>query len=618
MASFKKRGKGQKLPEGKIRQSQVVSTFGPGSMVDLLERAVLVGGLDFWRYDKQEETPVIDEPRLRDALAEKLKVLDLGELSESAAFRSPPIGDDKEPSKYKGIQVAEFPAWFVCQNCRALNPASNLERKRERWMHACRGGQLHECVPVRFVAACERGHLDEFPWRRFVHATHKAGDCGAPDLSLHEGATGDFSEIVVQCECGARRRLSEAMHETAMPTCRGRRPWLGTAGDDENGCDESMTFMVRTASNSYFSQTVSALSIPDPIRELLDTLRVKDVWKVVEHATAETLSTFRQLPHIGGPLEKYNDERVLEGVKIIKFGQTGAREPLRTAEFKQFMAQPPEVPGELPDRDDDFFARRLVPPPERLPAGVGKIVLAKKLREVRAQLGFSRLRSVTPDLQGEYDDTKKRISRLGLTTDWLPAVEIHGEGLLICLDETEVEAWQKRPAVLNRAAELLEGFKKEFPEEGPEFPGARFYLLHSLAHLLISAISLECGYAASAIRERIYCAPSNDSLPMAAVLLSTGTPGAEGTLGGLVEQGRRIGHHLRRAYELGTLCSNDPICAAHNPADQAERFLEGAACHGCLFIAESSCERFNRYLDRALVVPTIGRDKNLAFFGERP
>lgn len=37
-----------------------------------------------------------------------------------------------------------------------------------------------------------------------------------------------------------------------------------------------------------------------------------------------------------------------------------------------------------------------------------------------------------------------------------------------------------------------------------------------------------------------------------------------------------------------------------------------------LFITECSCERFNRYLDRALVIPTIGHDSQLAFFPERP
>ena len=64
---------------------------------------------------------------------------------------------------------------------------------------------------------------------------------------------------------------------------------------------------------------------------------------------------------------------------------------------------------------------------------------------------------------------------------------------------------------------------------------------------------------------------------------------------------------MQRAWDLGRLCSSDPVCASHSPeAHLAERYLEGAACHGCLFIAECSCERFNRHLDRTLVVPTVG------------
>jgi hypothetical protein len=136
-------------------------------------------------------------------------------------------------------------------------------------------------------------------------------------------------------------------------------------------------------------------------------------------------------------------------------------------------------------------------------------------------------------------------------------------------------------------------------------------MLQSLAHLLITTLALDCGYSASAIRERIYAGESGYG-----ILLYTGTPGTEGSLGGLVEMGKHIGRHLQRALELGRLCSNDPVCAQHNPADpHEERFLHGAACHGCLLIAETSCERRNELLDRALVVPTVATP-GAAFFGE--
>jgi hypothetical protein len=136
---------------------------------------------------------------------------------------------------------------------------------------------------------------------------------------------------------------------------------------------------------------------------------------------------------------------------------------------------------------------------------------------------------------------------------------------------------------------------------------------------MITALSLDCGYSASAIRERIYAPCKSPTGGAGAsghgILLYTGTPGSEGSLGGLVEMGKNIGRHLERALELGRLCSNDPVCSQHDPADpHEERFLHGAACHGCLLIAETSCEHRNECLDRALVVPTVATP-GAAFFG---
>jgi hypothetical protein len=121
-----------------------------------------------------------------------------------------------------------------------------------------------------------------------------------------------------------------------------------------------------------------------------------------------------------------------------------------------------------------------------------------------------------------------------------------------------------------------------------EFPGLPYFLLHSLSHLLLTAVSLECGYPASSIRERVYALDAGYG-----ILLYTGTPDAEGTLGGLVETGRQIDRHLHAALELGRLCSNDPVCAQHDPQSQHEcRFLHGAACHGCLLIAGGAIAPF--------------------------
>jgi hypothetical protein len=616
-------------PEGAIRKSQMVSTFGPGAMVDLVDQAVLIGGLDFWNFSKEHGRRTLEEPRLRDALAERLRKAGRGELAVEGAFIEPPECDDRGPTKAAGVQALEFPQWFVCQQaaCRALVRARDgLERKGGRYVHQCANGKRGDCVPVRFVGACTRGHLEDWPWVRFAH--HKSGGqpCHAPDLRLDEGATGDFSEIEIRCRtCNDGNRLSSALAETAKPPCNGQRPWLGNEGVQE--CEERLRLLVRTASNSYFSQVVSALSLPSDDRAALADA-VASVWKTLEVVAGNPalLAAFRHIPDVQKALAPWSDDAVLGAIRARASGEAVLREPLRSAEFRQLRDAPDESPGDRPQRGDNFFVRRLRPrPQDPLPAVVTRVVLAHKLREIRAQLGFTRIEALTPDLQGEYDLGVTSAS-LGLITNWLPATEVLGEGVFIELDEQAVFKWEELPAVKARAAALLEGFNawamRFEPEHRPLFPGVRFYLLHSLSHLLITAISFECGYAASAIRERIYCAPHDDHKPsgaMAAILLSTGTPGTEGTLGGLVEQGRFLRQHLRRAFDEGVLCSNDPVCASHSPAaDHAERYLEGAACHGCLFIAEPSCERHNQYLDRALVVPTIGHPPELAFFRTCP
>ncbi|MFO0590339.1 MAG: DUF1998 domain-containing protein [Polyangiaceae bacterium] len=609
-----------KPPEGKIRLGQLVTTFGPGAMVDLLDDAVLIGGTDFWRYDKHKPQGFIDEPRLREKIVSKVGSKLGFELSINQAFRLPPAGDDDAPSPINGIQVAEFPTWFVCQECRALVQARDLEREKKRYVHRCSNTKSGFCVPVRFVVACRRGHLDEFPWSWFVHPSADKR-CDVPDLFLEEDASGDFSHIMVHCRaCGARRKLSEARDPELLPQCRGERPWLGPEGRDEKGCERRLEMLVRTASSGYFSQSMSALTIPDKAREVVNKVSQADVWSVLQEAKREDVPMLRKVvPSVRNALAEYTDDQIYAAMETIRKGKPPASEGLRTAELRVFLEAKDEIEGQLPPRDQDFFACRLPSKQVPYPPKVSQIVLAKKLRHVRAQVGLTRLSATPLNLQGETEDPHA-LQPLGLTQSWLPAAEIFGEGVLFCLDEERVREWEKRLAVIARDQELKDGYDREFDGggKGPGFPGARFYLLHSLSHLLMSSISLQCGYSASALQERIYCAPSTDEYPMAAILIMTGTAGAEGTLGGLVEQGRHLHRHLRRAWDMATLCSTDPVCAHHSPKDQSGRFLEGAACHGCLFVAEPACERWNRYLDRALVVPTMGNDPELAFFKERP
>ena len=236
-------------------------------------------------------------------------------------------------------------------------------------------------------------------------------------------------------------------------------------------------------------------------------------------------------------------------------------------------------------------------------AAVERVVLVHRLRDVIATAGFTHFESFSPDTEGELEIGVSR-APLARETTWLPAVENRGEGFFLQFSGEAVDAWLGKPAVGRRGKQLRAGFdcwKRDHEKSKRDFPGLPHILLHSLSHLLVTAVALECGYPAGSIRERIYAKDYGYG-----ILLYTATPDAEGTMGGLVEAGRQVARHLKSAIDLGRLCSNDPVCAQHAAENPHEcRFLHGAACHGCLLIAETSCEQHNDFLDRALVVSTV-------------
>ena len=222
------------------------------------------------------------------------------------------------------------------------------------------------------------------------------------------------------------------------------------------------------------------------------------------------------------------------------------------------------------------------------------------MREVLALVGFTRFEAVTPDINGEYETDVER-AQIALEPTWFPAVENRGEGLFVQLRAQAVMSWLARPAVKHRLDALARGHQHWGKDRKSQrlFPGGPYVLLHTLSHLLIQSLAMRCGYPASSIRERIY---ADTAAQHFGILLYTGSPDAEGTLGGLVQQARHIEDHLAQALRMSALCSNDPVCAQHVPGESLEsRWLHGAACHGCALVAETSCEMRNDYLDRALV-----------------
>jgi hypothetical protein len=258
-----------------------------------------------------------------------------------------------------------------------------------------------------------------------------------------------------------------------------------------------------------------------------------------------------------------------------------------------------------------------VKPPPAYRKVLSQVVLAERLREVRSLIGFTRIESA-----GDYTEMgdfprEQRVPLSRSDPKWVPTSEVRGEGVFLQFFEQAIETWVKKAK--GRESEFFEAHRRWRQNRGLEpndgFPTMRYVLLHSLAHALIRQFAIECGYTTASIRERIYSRPpGGDREPMAGILLYTAAPDSEGTLGGLVALGepKALGRHLDQALEAMRLCASDPLCAEHHPIKDGLT-LHGAACHACLFLPETSCERGNKYLDRSVLVSTVETD-NLAFF----
>lgn len=594
-------------PHGQLRRSQVITTFGPGALLDLPDYSVIVGGLEHW----EQRGPEILEERLLGKLREQLK-------EPRLQLFAPPTDTNEPGAERTGIKVWEFPEWFVAQReekegnirSRPLVHARRLVRGK----YQDDEDRRFDVQPIRWVQACERGHIDEIDWIGFVH--EDANTTCRRELFLEEhGTTGDLSEISVRCACGKRQYLvrATARSEMRLGYCGGRRPWLGNNSRERCGGADGKPlpnrFLLRSASNAYFPISLSAISLPETDEEIRRA--VDRVWEDFLQFTKslERLEEERQRPKVKAALGELPTEAVWREVRRRHQGEAVQPKGIKSAEVETLLAQPEGLVDELPETT--FFARRLPASSTPQVPGVDCVVLVHRLREVVAQVGFTRFESSQPDVEGELD-LGVQLARLSSDATWLPAVENQGEGFFLSFRPQAIAEWLGRAKVKERMRVLEAGFdlwKQDTGRATARFPGLPYIFLHSLSHLLITTVSLVCGYASSSIRERIYASSSGYG-----ILLYTGTPDAEGTLGGLVQVGRQLGRHLPEALELGRLCSNDPICAAHQPNVPAtDRPLHGAVCHGCLLLPEPCCERRNELLDRALVVETV-EGAGAAFF----
>lgn len=606
---------------GEVRMNQLIHTFGIGAVIDLPQLAVMVMGLGDWEAGR---CTTLDEPRLlervRALLGPQVERLVIPPMPEATL---PIPGQRSREENRIGVPVQVFPRWLRCTSCGTLAEMDSglftlkthpFRTDKLRYTHVnCAKNTETSAVPARFLCACPQGHIQDFPWNEFVH---NGAVCAAPKLRMTElGASGSTADIFLVCdECGLRRSMAQAFSKKrGLPwkRCEGRHPHLHS----QEACGEEVSIILLGATNSWFAITAGAISIPDSEDELGQLVeehwsflsKVKDVDGVELLRSADKLTAFAS----------YSDAVIYEA--IAQRQQSGGEEKAADPDPKypewRVLIDPAHAP-----MSTDFHVRETLVP-EGFEQVIERVVLVKRLREVRALLGFTRIDA--PGDYGEAEDvpTTVRVAMSRRPTAIVPAAEVRGEGIFIQFGEQHLQQWLERENIKKLSGEFHHAHtawraKRGIDEPEKNFPGMRFVLLHSFAHAIMRRIAVECGYSAAGIRERIYSRDPGEAPPMAGVLIYTSAPDSEGTLGGLVHLGqpqtlRRI---IRYAFEDVALCSSDPLCSSRAPGTDGLT-LHGASCHACLFSPETSCERGNRYLDRAVLVPIFGRGE-YAFFDD--
>ncbi|QBI56146.1 DUF1998 domain-containing protein [Streptomonospora litoralis] len=645
---------------GSGRPSSLLYTYGPGAIMDLPQFTVMPCGLDEWDriWRRRDGIPEIHAPRLRDAVRMLLR-------SPDVQLRPFPWQPKKASLSVEGsdlgVPARVFPQWLRCTGCDMLGGLAQFQYRNThpyrtdlatfehekcpgRRATTARGGKRsrsaraarRSAVPARYLLACPDGHVDEFPYEVWVHRGRSCSEAEFPALKMVDHTSGWVAAATVECaSCGLRRPMNEAQGEvgrTKLPRCRGRHPHLDAF--DPGGCRAQTYLMLIGASNLWFPATQSVIVMPESAEE-----RAGDRADQIRRVLGERLAKYRDDPEIlrdvlrgkqgiAFDVDELSDEELRESVDAALQPETSAEDQekrirewdpvdLLVPEWRYLQYEP------IGQHHTDDASGLVLSPRERgedLPASISQVLAVESLRKVNALLGFTRI-----DDMDRVGDLPQRLVPLTRTRpEWTVATEDRGEGIFLKLDEPTVAAWEERvrDSKLWRAHRKshTRNFYRRFSETAarvdPEtrLKAPRYWLVHTLAHVLIREMAMTCGYNAASLSERIYAWPEDEGRdPAAGLLVCTTASDSDGTLGGLVQLSEpdRLERVLNAALRRATRCPSDPICAMRTPQDP-EDFLHGAACHCCAMASETSCERANRFLDRRFLINLPGSD--LGFF----
>jgi len=629
--------KGFEIP---LRRSELISPFGVGSISTNNEGLnIMTGALDRWYNGKQLDISeyIFHESRLE-------KILGVKEFRLPPDFRSSvgKINTGAQKNMDIKIPMSLFPTWFYCNRCKQMEKL-HLADMDKKICKNCKRGYI---VQVPFVVVCKHGHIDDFPWVEWVHESIDSSCTGPLKLISTGGAT--LTSMRVECtSCGEKRRLqgvtsnkgnkdesplSSGVEKGKKYLCTGRKHWYGTNDTAHEACNEIPYVLLKNSNNVYYPNVISAIYLPGDYSE--------DMKKAVEYLKKEHV--LHELKMLKSFIEersdlaqflkqKYKADLSEIDLNIIEKALLYVEEEENEVEseieyediqlnlkFQEYCSLLENIDSEHLKITTEYDAIRDNHILKKY--GIKKIHLVPKLRDTRVLYSFQRVLSEQRISKDTIKSGRELMFKEPYNPDnnWLPGYNIYGEGIFIEFDKEGLERWETENADLRKHFQLMISRYEQGVHNGiiPEKEiSPRFVMLHTLAHLMISEMIFECGYSTSALRERLYIS-KNTGKEMNGLLIYTASGDSEGTMGGLVRLGQcgNLIPILNKALDKSQWCSSDPVCVDIGiSSGQGIHSLNIAACHNCTYLPETSCEEFNMFLDRSLLIGTPEK-KEIGFF----
>lgn len=583
--------------------------------------SVMIMGANFWRNSKSYIVK---------------NHLYLQKITKRMHFKMPHSTDD---GGKRNIACISYPQWGHCIKCKELqhhkpSPGSSNTFK-------CRNdGKI--LLPARLVAVCRRGHVGEFPWVEWAHSNPKDPKpvCGNPKLRWRRGNhSSSISDSSVKCiSCGANNRISKAFDHHGIKLfdeegkeytyrCTGESPWLDKQEpcrkidkDASDGLDTETPIGILVRSSSlYYPKIIRGIIIPHLAHPIAKYLQSEDYQKSFETFPAlmdlsdeeKSEQILKQNNNDWKVLQKYNNDDIVHFMKKLRVNgnslELETEDELREIEYDDLLNNDNPL-----DEQSDEIRISDVQISEDAVSYFDTVKRLDILTSIDVLRYFTRLQPPGEENSDKANEYICNIEAGGKTrsgwackkNDWLPCVVKKGEGIFITFNRGFIKSCLDQDSVRSRLDGLLENYREwALQSKWPISSNVdrQYILLHSLSHVLIKTLARSSGYSDASVSERIY---SSDT--MCGILIYT-TSSGDGSLGGLVRQAAHISELFKVALGKSRICSRDPICTTEDPRTMRDNGVplhlcqNGSACYGCIMLPETSCECFNKLLDRRIL-----------------